>query len=163
MRLTELSRVVGRQLRKKRMTISLGESCTGGMLGSIITQISGSSKYFLGGVVAYSNEIKKSIVGVKLETLNKFGAVSAEVAQEMAQGVRSKFRSDIGIGITGIAGPLGGTKNKPVGLVYICVVLKKKVTNEKFIFKGGREKIRKQACRNALMITNCLLRMHDIS
>ncbi len=155
--MNKLSRDIGSTLVKKKLTLSVCESCTGGMLGSIVTQVTGSSKYFLGGVIAYSNEIKRKIVGVRSETLKKYGAVSAEVAREMAQAVRKKFRSDIGIGITGIAGPSGGSKEKPVGLVYISLSYKKIVFIKRLLFKGNRDQIRRKACNEALMLLSRLL------
>ncbi|MEO0141927.1 MAG: CinA family protein [candidate division WOR-3 bacterium] len=143
---------IARRLIKKRLTLGVCESCTGGMLGSIITSQSGSSKYFKGGIIAYSNEVKGKVVGVKKYTLKKFGAVSEETAGEMACGVRRKLGTDIGIGITGIAGPTGGTKEKPVGLVYISVCSKLHRVIKRYIFKGTRELIRKRACRASLEI-----------
>ena len=144
-------------LTRKKLTLSICESCTGGMLGSIITQVPGSSKYFPGGIIAYSNEVKQKTVGVKPATLKKYGAVSAEVAREMAQGVRKRFKSDIGIGITGIAGPSGGSKRKPVGMVYIGIAYNKMIFAEKYLFKGNRDYIRKKACKQALVLLNHLL------
>lgn len=152
------SRSVDRLLIKKKMTIAVCESCTGGMLGSILTKTPGSSKYFVGGVIAYSNDVKHRIVGVKTETLNKYGAVSAEVAIEMAKGIRKITKSDIGIGITGIAGPTGASKEKPAGLVYISLSYKKMVCVEKFLFKRTREAIRKKACKVALTLLLRLLK-----
>lgn len=157
MNIDELSRAIGRRLVRRKITVSVCESCTGGMFGSIITRIPGSSKYFSGGVIAYSNDVKKKIVGVKTETLRKYGAVSAEVAKEMARGIQEKLKSDIGIGITGIAGPLGSSKKKPVGLVYIGLSYKKKLFVEKFLLKGNRDQIRKKSCREALMLLCRLL------
>ena len=148
---------VAKTLTRKKLTLSVCESCTGGMLGSIITQVPGSSKYFPGGIIAYSNEVKQKTVGVKLTTLKKYGAVSTEVAREMAQGVRKRFKSDIGIGITGIAGPSGGSKKKPVGLVFISLSYDKIIFVKKYLFKGNRDHIRKKACTQALVLLNHLL------
>jgi len=144
-------------LVKKRLTLSVCESCTGGMLGSIITHVPGSSKYFLGGIIAYSNDIKRRIVGVPSYVLKKYGAVSPEVAGKMAQGVRRVFKSDIGIGITGIAGPSGGSRKKPVGLVYISLSYKKSILVKKLLLKGGRDQIRKRVCKEALSLLKCSL------
>ncbi|MEO0095591.1 MAG: CinA family protein [candidate division WOR-3 bacterium] len=137
-------------LLKKNLSLSVCESCTGGMLASIITTVPGSSNYFKGGIIAYSNEIKNKSVGVKKSTLKKFGAVSKQTASEMAMGIKRIMGTDAGIAITGIAGPGGGTKNKPVGLVYIGVILDKRMKIEKNIFTGNRQQIRKKACEQAL-------------
>lgn len=153
-----LAKIIGRILTKKQMTLAVCESCTGGMLGSIITSIPGSSRYFVGGIVAYADAVKKMIVGVKGTTLDRSGAVSAEVAKRMASGVRRQMMSDIGIGITGIAGPTGGSQEKPVGLVYIGVAAKGKVFARRFLFKGGRQTVRKSACREALGLLRKVLR-----
>lgn len=150
-----LSQEIGSILPKKRLTLSVCESCTGGMLGSIITQIPGSSKYFLGGIIAYSNDSKKRIVGVRSNVLKQYGAVSPEVAAEMAQGVQKVFKSDIGIGITGIAGPSGGSKKKPVGLVYISLFTKKRILIKKLLLQGSRDQIRKRVCEEALSLVKC--------
>ncbi len=140
-------------LIKQKLTLSICESCTGGMLASIITGIPGSSKYFKGGVIAYANDIKTRVIGVKEQTLKKFGAVSKQTACEMAAGVRSITKSDIGLSITGIAGPGGGTKDKPVGLVFIGIATSNQDMVFKFNFKGNREQIRKKASANALRLT----------
>ncbi len=153
--MNKLSHTIGKILVKKKLTLSVCESCTGGMLGSIITQVPGCSRYFLGGIIAYSNEIKSRSVGVKSGMLKKYGAVSPEVARKMAQGVRRVFKSDIGIGITGIAGPSGGSKKKPVGLVYICLSYKRGIFVKEFSFKGNRDLIRKKACKAALFLLRC--------
>ena len=155
--MTKLQKNIAESLTRKKLTLSVCESCTGGMLGNIITQIPGSSKYFLGGIIAYSNEVKQRIVGVRQVTLKRFGAVSAEVVREMAQGVRKRFKSDIGIGITGIAGPAGGSKRKPVGLVFISLSYNKMIFVEKYLFKGNRDRIRKKACKQTLVLLNHLL------
>jgi nicotinamide-nucleotide amidase len=114
-----LASVVGQLLIQSNQTLSVAESCTGGGLGAMLTQVSGSSHYFKGGMIAYANEVKQAFLGVKQADLEQLGAVSSVVAQQMAQGVRKKLGTDWGIGITGIAGPGGGTEEKPVGLVYI--------------------------------------------
>jgi PncC family amidohydrolase len=150
--MNKLALLTGRLLLKKRLTLSLCESCTGGMLGAIITGIPGSSKYFEGGIIAYSNEIKKRIAGVKTVTLKKFGAVSTQTAREMAKGVRRIMKTDIGISITGIAGPGGGTRAKPVGLVFIAFASKNTTSIHKFKFSGSRENIRKKTCISALKL-----------
>lgn len=146
-----------RQLIKKKLTISVCESCTGGMLSSMITDRPGSSKYFVGGIIAYSNEVKRKLVGVKHATLTKYGSVSAEVVSEMARGIRRKLVADIGVAITGIAGPTGGSKKKPVGLVYLGVAYRNKVSIKKLLLQGSRDSIRKRACTEALyFVASCL-------
>lgn len=122
-------------------------------MSSVITSIPGSSRYFVGGIIAYSDRIKAKAIGVKTTTLKRFGAVSAEVAEEMARGVKKKLASDVGVAITGIAGPGGGTAQKPVGLVYIAVAAKKRVAVRRFLFNGGRKKIRKAAVDAALILS----------
>jgi nicotinamide-nucleotide amidase len=145
-----LIRQVAKILTSKKLTISVCESCTGGLLGAAFTSMPGSSKYFLGGVIAYSDVVKQRIVGVKPSTLSSFGAVSAETAREMALGVKHKMNSDIVIAITGIAGPGGGSDEKPVGTVHIALVTNKTFTTQQFRFKGRRQTIRRSACRKAL-------------
>lgn len=155
--MSKLLNDIARSLIKKKLSLSICESCTGGMLGSIITSEPGSSKYFCGGVIAYSDEVKQRVVGVRQATLRKYGAVSAEVAREMAQGVLKRFKADISISITGIAGPTGGTKKKPVGLVYLCVATRQHAAVENRMFKGNRNQIRKEACTKVLRLLKHLL------
>lgn len=114
-----LAVVVGELLKEKGLCMATAESCTGGLLGDRITNIPGSSEYFQGGVIAYSNQMKHKFLRVKEDTLKEYGAVSAETAQEMAEGIQGNMNADIGIAITGIAGPGGGSQEKPVGLVYL--------------------------------------------
>ncbi len=146
----KLEDVVSKLLKEKGLTIGVSESCTGGYLSKKLTDIPGSSRYFLGGVVVYSNEIKVSILGINRGVLEKYGAVSSQVAIMMAARVREKFRSDLGVGITGIAGPGGGSKEKPVGTVYIAVTFGDSVKVKKFVFPGNREKVRLRATQMAL-------------
>jgi len=133
-----IEKVVGEILRKKRLTISAAESCTGGLVASKITNVPRSSEYFLNGIVAYSNKSKVKLLGVKDSTLRKFGAVSRETAIEMARGIRKKSGSDIGISTTGIAGPSGAAKNKPVGLVWIGYSDKNITFAKDFIYTKDR-------------------------
>lgn len=138
-------------LRANNQTITTAESCTGGLVASMITKISGSSDIFNGSIVTYSNKIKNQELNVKNETLEKFGAVSIEVVNEMLNGVISKFDANFAIAISGIAGPNGGTKNKPVGTVVIGI---SDSNNHKIVniynFKGSREDIQIQAAKVAL-------------
>lgn len=140
----ELSEMVVNKLRKKGYTLSCAESCTGGLIAKCITDISGCSDVFWGGVVSYDNIVKMNVLGVKKETLDEHGAVSFETAREMALGVKKACSTDIGISTTGIAGPGGGTRGKPVGTVYIGIAIDDVV--ESFRLNLGdlktREKIR---------------------
>jgi nicotinamide-nucleotide amidase len=145
-----LEGVVGELLLKKKMALATAESCTGGLLGVKITNISGSSKYFERGVITYSNQAKTDLIGVPKQLIEKYGAVSQEVAVSMAEGVRKLAGVDIGISITGIAGPTGGTLEKPVGLVYIGLVSKDSSFAEKFQFGEERETNRQRAAQAAL-------------
>ena len=141
---------VGKILRKRKITLAVAESCTGGLISSRITDSSGSSDYFIMGIAAYSNKIKENVLGVSPRLLQKHGAVSKQVALEMAKGARLLANTDIGIGVTGIAGPTGGTKKKPVGLTYIALATNKKRIVKEFRFKGSRRAIKLQASEAAL-------------
>lgn len=118
----ELAALAGRMLREARLTLAVAESCTGGLLAHHITNVPGSSKYFLGGVIAYSNEVKVRLLGVPIETIEQHGAVSRQTALAMARGVHHLLGGDVALSVTGIAGPTGGTPEKPVGLVYLGLV-----------------------------------------
>jgi nicotinamide-nucleotide amidase len=146
----ELKEVVGEMLRAEKKTIAVVESCTGGLLARLFTDVPGSSEYFLGGVVAYSNEVKIREVGVKKESIEQHGAVSAETALAMAEGIRERFVSDLGVAVTGVAGPGGGTEEKPVGLVHIALAGQRTRHGEHHRFAGDRERIREQAAAAAL-------------
>lgn len=141
---------IGDTLRKEGVSISTAESCTGGLLSHRITNVSGSSGYYKGGVVAYYNEVKEKILHVAEKTIEEKGAVSADCALEMARGVRKLVDTDIGIATTGIAGPTGGTPDKPVGLVYIALATRDYVYHEKHIFHGDREGNKREAADAAL-------------
>ncbi len=142
--------VAGALLREKGFSLSLAESCTGGLASSAITDVSGSSDYFKGSVVAYDNEVKKKLLGVTPDILEEYGAVSSQCALSMAAGVMGLFKTDASIAITGIAGPGGGTIRKPVGTVYVAVRVKDKTQVKKFLFKGTRRSIKKEAVESAL-------------
>ncbi|MBF0273612.1 MAG: nicotinamide-nucleotide amidohydrolase family protein [Nitrospinae bacterium] len=135
----ELIEVVSTLLKKNKQTVAVAESCTGGLLGKIFTDASGSSGYFLGGIICYSNEAKEKIVGVRQETLEKYGAVSRETAEELAIKTRNLFNADFALSITGIAGPTGGSEEKPVGLVYIGCASKSGTIVKEFNFKVDRK------------------------
>jgi len=148
--LPDASERLAEALLGRGLTIAVGESCTGGLLSKLITDVPGSSRYFKGGASAYDNAAKVSLLGVRLASITQFGAVSKEVAVEMAEGARLKFHSDVGIGITGIAGPGGGTPEKPVGLVFIAVSVPSRSFSREFQFHGGRADIRRGASDAAL-------------
>ncbi|MFC1668164.1 competence/damage-inducible protein A [Chlamydiota bacterium] len=145
-----LESVAGRLLTVHKKSIAVAESCTGGLLAHRITNIVGSSDYFLTGVVAYSNKAKCSILRVSQKTINSYGAVSMQTAKEMAKGVRNISRADIGVSITGIAGPTGGTKEKPVGLVYFGLASEDTVFVDKKLFTSDREGIKQFASQHGL-------------
>ena len=146
-----MEEVVARVLTENRATIAVAESCTGGMLAERLTNLGGSSSYFLGGVVCYSNELKATLVGVPPELIESKGAVSPEVALALADGIRKITGATIGVGITGIAGPGGGTPEKPVGLVHIGIADERGPRERRFQFPGGdRERIRMHATQTAL-------------
>ena len=147
-----LESITGQLLSEENMTVAVAESCTGGLLNYHFTSVSGSSKYMRGGIVAYSNEIKRDILGVQEKTLAKFGAVSKESALELAQGIRQKFSSTIGISVTGISGPTGGTPEKPVGLVFIGYSKKNCDFVKKYIFHGDRKAINFRTTKVAIDI-----------
>jgi len=156
-----LSRELGGILRTKTLTIAVAESCSGGRLGDLLTNVPGSSDYFMGGVISYTNRAKVELLGVSEKSLAQKGAVSEEVARHMAAGVRRVLHADIGVGITGIAGPTGGTPRKPVGLVYIAVVSGKGTVCSKCLFKGSRTLIKKQSADHALeMVLNFVEKKH---
>jgi len=151
--------IVGRMLRERGRTIACAESCTGGLLTSRLTDVAGSSAYVMGSVVSYTNEVKASLVGVREETLRAFGAVSEETAREMAEGVRRAIPADIGVGVTGIAGPGGATAKKPVGLVCIAVAAENATCVERHVFSGVRTEVKRQSAEAALrMVRDMLLR-----
>ncbi len=140
-----ISSILKDLLSANNLTLAAAESCTGGMVSEIITSISGASSYFLASCVTYSNESKVKLLGVCEETIVQYGAVSIETAAEMASGIRKATGADIGISITGIAGPNGGTDLKPVGTVCFGVDYKGRVITKKEIFEGDRDSIRKQS------------------
>lgn len=145
-----LEEVVGEMLVEKNMTISTAESCTGGLVAGTLINYGGISKVFMEGAVTYSNEAKMKRLGVKKETLDKFGAVSHECAEEMAFGIAKNANTRIGISTTGIAGPLGGTEDKPVGLVYVGLCIDGVTKVKKFNFKADRQGVRKRTVIKAL-------------
>lgn len=145
-----LLNTVSNKLKKKNLSIATAESCTGGLLAHLLTNISGSSEYFERGVVTYSNISKIELLGIPKETIKEYGAVSEETARAMAIGIKERSNVDIGISTTGIAGPTGGTKEKPVGLVYIGIATSKNTQVKRFIFSEKRVQNKERACNEAL-------------
>lgn len=135
---------------QSKQTLSLAESCTGGLIADLLTNMPGSSAFFLLGIIAYDNAAKVKILGVPSSLIKKQGAVSAPVAAAMAQGARKILKTDFSLAVTGIAGPSGGSKLKPVGLVFISVSTRSKTIVKKFLFKGTRLAIKRQAAQTAL-------------
>ena len=147
----QIARRLGRVLAAHGLKLATAESCTGGLVAQMVTSVPGSSKYFLGGVVVYANSAKMRLLGVSCALLNRKGAVSSDVAERMAEGARRMFCADIGVGVTGIAGPGGGTCRKPVGLVYIAWRGPgRRAMTVRGKFAGGRTSIRKSAANVAL-------------
>jgi len=146
-------------LRKKKKSIAVAESCTGGLLSNFLTQIPGSSKYFILGVVVYSNKAKENILKIPANIIAKRGAVSKNVAELLAKSVRLIAKADFGIGITGIAGPGGGSKEKPVGTVFIAIDKKNKKICKKFNFSGSRLAVRKKAVFKSLELLKRMLKI----
>lgn len=142
--------VVGRLLRERQLTLSAAESCTGGLLCHRITNVPGSSAYFERGVVVYSNRAKEELLGVPRELLATHGAVSAPVAEAMARGICQKTGTPLGLAITGVAGPEGGTPAKPVGTVYIALATPDGTRSQRFSFAGGRDAVKWQSTQIAL-------------
>ena len=142
--------ILGEMLREKDLTISVAESCTGGLIGNLLTNVPGSSNYFLGGVVVYNNKSKVDLLDVSPETLEKYGAVSDLTVREMAEGVKKRLDSDIGLSVSGIAGPDGGTREKPVGSVYVGLAADNGIFSGKYRFWGTREQIKLNTSMMAL-------------
>ena len=145
-----LERQVGNLLKAEGWSLAVAESCTGGLIGHRITSVSGSSDYFLGGIIAYSNDVKIRELGVKPRVLARDGAVSEDVARQMASGVSRRLRADLGLGVTGIAGPGGGTAKKSVGLVFISVAHGARSQVRRFVFSGDRIRVKMAASAAAL-------------
>lgn len=150
--------VLGNLLRERELTVAFAESCTGGNLAHRITQVPGSSAYFLGSVVSYSNDVKANVLGVSRSDLSQHGAVSSEVVTQMADGVCRLMRTDCAIATSGIAGPDGGTRFKPVGTVWMAARLQDKIVTECMHFNGDRNAVIEQATNHAIMMLIGLLR-----
>lgn len=148
---------IGGKLSALGYSLATAESCSGGLIAHRITNVPGSSNYFLGGVVTYSNEAKSSLLGVDEESLAAHGAVSEVVAKEMAEGARRCFGADWAVAVTGVAGPDGGTPEKPVGLVYAAVSGPGETRVTRNLFSGGREAVKAQSAERALvLVLECL-------
>lgn len=146
-----------KKAKEKNIKITFAESCTGGLLSALFTEVSGSSEVIERGFVTYSNEAKNELLGVKKSTLEKFGAVSDECAREMAVGALKNSHASLSLAITGIAGPNGGSKDKPVGLVYIALNFQDRVICRKFNFAGDRTEIRKASVIASLAMIQSLI------
>jgi PncC family amidohydrolase len=144
--------IIGKELNRRKQLLSVAESCSGGLLAHLITEVPGSSVYFLGGVVAYSNYAKEKFLGVQSATLEEFGAVSEETALEMAVGVRNAFNADYGLGVTGIAGPGSDQTNKPVGLTWIALSSAHAEIAEMHVWEGNRSRNKQQSAETALKL-----------
>jgi len=149
---------VGELLRGHALHLAVAESCTGGLIGDRLTNIPGSSEYFLGGVIAYAYEAKVRLLGVKWDTLERFGAVSRETVLEMAIGVRLALAADIGLSVSGIAGPGGGTPTKPVGLVWIGLSTTGASQAWCYQFSGDRLQVKEQSVKQALLLLTDFLK-----
>jgi nicotinamide-nucleotide amidase len=146
----KLEKLIGDLLRERGWTLSIAESCTGGLICDRITDVSGSSDYFMGGMVNYSNESKEKHLGIPLDYIKKHGAVSPQVAKKMAQGVRKTFHTTFGLSTTGVAGPTGGTRRSPVGRVFIGIAKGNRTRVKKLDLKGTRREIKRQAGERSL-------------
>ncbi|MFA5100616.1 MAG: CinA family protein [Candidatus Omnitrophota bacterium] len=148
----DIIRQIHTLLLRQKQTVSVAESCTGGMISSLLTSRPGASAYFMLGAVVYNNRAKHTVLSIPLSLINRHGAVSKQIADAMALAVRKLAKTDIGIGITGIAGPTGGTSRKPVGTVYIATATHNKTICKKYNFRGSRSDIRNQATLAALAL-----------
>ena len=147
---TSLEIKIGQLLRESGQRVAIAESCTGGLIGHRITNVPGSSTYYMGSITAYAYAAKVRLLNVKWETLEKHGAVSDEAVSEMALGVRRSLAADIGVSVSGIAGPTGGTPEKPIGLVYVGFSNPEGIQTAYKVFKGSRDEVKEQAADYAL-------------
>jgi nicotinamide-nucleotide amidase len=150
--LVELAQRLDQAARSTSVTIATAESCTGGLVGHVLTEIPGASDYYLGGAVSYSNDAKERLLGVPPETLARHGAVSAQVAVAMAEGARSAFSAAVGVSVTGIAGPSGGTESKPVGLTYVAVADRTGHDVRRHVWSGDRSANKRASAGAALQL-----------
>ena len=153
----KLEEIVGELLKEKKLTLSTAESCTGGSIAALVTSVPGSSEYFSGGIVAYSNEVKMALLHVSAETLEQYGAVSRETVTEMARGAMKALKTDCAVATSGIAGPGGGSREKPVGTVWIAAAYKNEIVTFRQEGDDGRTGNVQKAVQNALMmLCGCL-------
>ena len=157
-KINKQSEILFHNCLEKKLTVTTAESCTGGMIASSIVSISGSSAIFKSSVVTYSNEMKSKILNIPLKSINENGAVSKVIAYTMAYNVLDLINSDISIAVTGIAGPGGGSKNKPVGLVHIGIGTKQNIVTKRYLFKGNRLKIRQETTLESLRLSNKIIK-----
>ena len=154
-----LEKSMGDYLRERGWTLSIAESCTGGVVSHRITNVPGSSVYFEGSIVCYSNRVKARYLHIPLKTIEHFGAVSPQIARRMAHGIGEAFHTEFGLSTTGVAGPTGGTKKNPVGTVFIGFSDRKRTWVKRFVLKGTRREIKKEAAEKALLfLRECLTR-----
>jgi PncC family amidohydrolase len=144
--------VIGKLLSQQHLTLATAESCTGGLIGHRLTEIPGSSEYFRGGIIAYSNEIKERVLGVSQAALEQHGAVSAETALAMARGARRVLQTDLAVSVTGIAGPGGGSADKPIGLTYIAVTAQDYERVARFVWESDRSGNKRSSSEAALQL-----------
>lgn len=152
-----LEQNAAKALTERGLTLSVAESCTGGLLSKRITDVAGASKFYKGGACTYCNEIKHKILGVRTETLERYTAVSQQTAAEMAQGIACVYETDLGIGITGYAGPDGGEDGTPVGTIYIGLFCQGQIQVHKIVSPHGREQARQDAADEALRMILCAI------
>lgn len=152
---------IGKLLVEKGLTLATAESCTGGLVAHRLTSVPGSSAYYLGGVVAYANEVKEAVLGVRHETLLAHGAVSEETAREMAKGARRQIGANLGVSVTGIAGPTGATPEKPVGLVYVALSALDAERCERYVWDGDRLANNEQSAEAALQLVVDYMKERD--
>ncbi len=143
---------IGELLARRGWSLAVAESCTGGLVSHRLTNVPGSSRYFLGSVVSYANDAKVKLLGVRPETIEVHGAVSPQTAQEMAQGARRLFQADLAVAVTGIAGPGGGTPEKPVGVVFVHLSAPETEWSERHLWAGGREENKAQSAEAVLLL-----------
>jgi PncC family amidohydrolase len=146
----KLEKIIGDRLKERGWTLSIAESCTGGLISDRLTDVPGSSDYFEGGMVTYSNESKAKHLGIPLDYIKKYGAVSPQVARKMAQGVRKAFNTTFGLSTTGVAGPTGGTKRAPIGRIFIGFTNGRRTWVRREDFKGSRREIKRKAAERSL-------------